>query len=149
MCRNGMLDASGLERWLGVDNMFDNDFSLARHLEQALFIGRRGDAGHRADLRVAEDAAAQGAVDRGEHSERACDANLLARGPGIDVRSPGEPVSAAGAALPMPEAVGVEVADQDELPMGSRVLMRLELRELALGVVGPNDLFGFREHETS
>jgi len=25
-----------MERWLGVDNMFDNDFSLARHLEQAL-----------------------------------------------------------------------------------------------------------------
>src|SRR5438132_1423012 len=25
-----------MERWLGVDNMFDNDFSMARHLEQAL-----------------------------------------------------------------------------------------------------------------
>src|SRR5438105_5856169 len=25
-----------MEQWLGVDNMFDNDFSLARHLEQAL-----------------------------------------------------------------------------------------------------------------
>ncbi len=25
-----------MERWLGVENMFDNDFSLARHLEQAL-----------------------------------------------------------------------------------------------------------------
>jgi preprotein translocase subunit SecA len=25
-----------MEKWLGVDNMFDNDFSLARHLEQAL-----------------------------------------------------------------------------------------------------------------
>src|SRR5438552_6495575 len=25
-----------MERWLGVDNMFDSDFSLARHLEQAL-----------------------------------------------------------------------------------------------------------------
>src|SRR5205823_14873159 len=25
-----------MERWLGVDNMFDDDFSLARHLEQAL-----------------------------------------------------------------------------------------------------------------
>src|ERR671914_963576 len=25
-----------MESWLGVDNMFDNDFSLARHLEQAL-----------------------------------------------------------------------------------------------------------------
>jgi preprotein translocase subunit SecA len=25
-----------MERWLGVDNMFANDFSLARHLEQAL-----------------------------------------------------------------------------------------------------------------
>ena len=25
-----------MERWLGIDNMFDNDFSLARHLEQAL-----------------------------------------------------------------------------------------------------------------
>ena len=25
-----------MERWLRVDNMFDNDFSLARHLEQAL-----------------------------------------------------------------------------------------------------------------
>jgi len=25
-----------MEHWLGVDNMFDNDFSLARHLEQAL-----------------------------------------------------------------------------------------------------------------
>ena len=25
-----------MERWLGIENMFDNDFSLARHLEQAL-----------------------------------------------------------------------------------------------------------------
>ena len=25
-----------MERWLGVDNMFENDFSMARHLEQAL-----------------------------------------------------------------------------------------------------------------
>jgi preprotein translocase subunit SecA len=25
-----------MERWLGVDNLFDNDFSMARHLEQAL-----------------------------------------------------------------------------------------------------------------
>ncbi len=25
-----------MEKWLGVDNMFDDDFSLARHLEQAL-----------------------------------------------------------------------------------------------------------------
>ena len=25
-----------MERWLGVENLFDNDFSLARHLEQAL-----------------------------------------------------------------------------------------------------------------
>ncbi|HET9877923.1 MAG TPA: preprotein translocase subunit SecA [Candidatus Limnocylindria bacterium] len=25
-----------MEQWLGVENMFDNDFSLARHLEQAL-----------------------------------------------------------------------------------------------------------------
>jgi len=25
-----------MERWLGVDNLFDNDFSMARHLDQAL-----------------------------------------------------------------------------------------------------------------
>ena len=25
-----------MEKWLGVDNLFDNDFSMARHLEQAL-----------------------------------------------------------------------------------------------------------------
>jgi preprotein translocase subunit SecA len=30
------LGTDKMERWLGVDNLFDNDFSMARHLEQAL-----------------------------------------------------------------------------------------------------------------
>src|SRR4029453_12456284 len=69
-------------------------------------------------------------VDVGERAERARHADLLPRRAEIEADPPREPGGAGEGPLAVPAGAGVEPADQAEQPMGRRVQVRRELRDL-------------------
>ena len=84
--------------------------------EVGLVLGS-GDAGQRPDLGVAELALRECIGEQRQLGQRPGDANLLARGVGIDAAGPGEPVGAGQRPLGGPDLAAVELGDEDQQPV--------------------------------
>ena len=83
-------------------------------VEQVRFVVGGRDAGERTHLGVAEFALGQRLGKEREVFQRTRDANLLARGMGIDAARPTEPVRARHRPLGGPQLAPVEFGDEDE-----------------------------------
>ena len=103
---------------------------LQRHRHQARFVGSGRDARHRAHLRVGDAAGGERLVDRGERAEGARYPHLLARGPGVQADSPGQPVGAALRALLEPRLRLVEPPDARQQAVRCNVNPSGNLRDL-------------------
>ena len=81
--------------------------------EIGLVLGS-GNAGQRANLGVAELALRQRFREQREPGQCPCDADLLARGVGVDAAGPGQPVGARQRPLRGPDLATVELGDEYE-----------------------------------
>ena len=82
--------------------------------EKVGFVVTRRNAGQRPDLGVAEFTFGQRRGEQRQLGQRPGDADLLARGVGIDAACPAQPVSAGQRPLGGPHFAAVELGDEDE-----------------------------------
>ena len=83
-------------------------------VEEVGLVLLRCDASERPDLGVAELALRQSLREQREPGQGPSDADLLARGVGVDAAGPGEPVGARQRPLRGPDLAAVEFGDEDE-----------------------------------
>ena len=86
-------------------------------VEEVGFVLRSGDAGQRPALEYPSSPFASASESSGSSGQCPGDADLLARGVGVDAAGPGEPVGAGQRPLRGPDLAAVELGDEDEEPV--------------------------------